>query len=199
MLKDIVSSARMLAVLTALTGVLYTLVTTIAAAALFGDRASGGFIERGGVKVGSALIAQKFESDRYFWPRPSAVDYGLPSGGSNLGPISSTLRKTVAARRARLTSVPEKRAAENTQAPPADLLFASASGVDPHISPEAAKFQVGRVARARGFDDKRREALSNLVERSVEKPQMGFIGEPVVNVLKLNLALDGELTEKPDR
>ncbi len=123
------------------------------------------------------LLAQKFTGDKYFWPRPSACDYAtVPSGASNLGPTSAALQSNVAARVALL----------GTNAP-ADMLYASGSGLDPHISPEAARFQVKRVAAARTAEVAK---VSALVERFIEPLQWGFLGEPRVNVLKLNLALD---------
>jgi K+-transporting ATPase ATPase C chain len=143
--------------------------------------------------VGSALIGQPNSDALYFWGRPSAVNYmggssadslGL-SGGSNYGSTSAALKTLVAEREAAF------RAAHNLPESvpvPADMLFASGSGLDPHISPEAARLQVDRVAEARGLD---RQIVAALVEQQVEAPQLGFLGQPRVNVLLLNLALDG--------
>jgi K+-transporting ATPase ATPase C chain len=132
------------------------------------------------------LLAQKFTGDRWFWPRPSAVDFAtVASGASNLGPTSSNLVTTVAGRAAAF------RAAHGLAADarvPAEMVFASGSGLDPHLSPEAARLQAGRVAQARGLDPAR---VRTLVEAHVESPQLGVLGEPRVNVLRLNLALDG--------
>jgi len=136
--------------------------------------------------VGSELLAQQFTGTNYFWPRPSACTYGTrPSGASNLGPTSGQLQTNV------LNHAAALRTAHGlaTNAPvPADLLFASGSGLDPHISPEAAHFQVARVAAARSLPVDR---VAKLVDAFVEPPQFGFLGDPRVNVLKLNLALDG--------
>jgi len=135
--------------------------------------------------VGSALLAQKFEGPRYFWPRPSAGDYAtVPSGASNLGPTSGALQSNVAAR------VAAFRAGNKLSADavvPGDMAFASGSGLDPHISPEAAHLQAARVAAARGWPAERVDAL---VTQAVEPPQYSFLGEPRVNVLLLNLALN---------
>ena len=127
--------------------------------------------------VGSELLGQKFESPRYFWPRPSAGDYAtVASGASNKGPTSAELKK----------AIDERRAIFGTDAP-VDLLTASASGLDPHISPEAARSQVARVAAARNISIQK---LSELIDQTIESPQFGFLGEPRVNVLRLNRALD---------
>jgi K+-transporting ATPase ATPase C chain len=130
-----------------------------------------------GKAVGSDLIAQKFESSRYFWPRPSAADYGtVASGASNKGPTSADLRKAIDERR-------EKFGADA----PIELLTASGSGLDPHLTPAGAQSQVTRVAAARSLTEKQVEAV---VKRTAEHPQFGFVGEPRVSVLRLNLALD---------
>ncbi len=185
-MKDLTAALRMTAWMTLLCGGLYTLAVTGASRWAFRDSAEGSLIERGGVVVGSALIAQKFTSQRYFWERPSAVDYNpQPSGGSNLGPTSAALKQAVDQRRVAL-----EKADPGEGEPPQDLLFASASGLDPDISPAAALYQVDRVAQARGFGPARTARLRTLVEAAVEGPQWGLLGEPRVNVLKLNLALD---------
>lgn len=171
-------------------GVAYPAVMTLACKALFPRQAEGSLVMRDGRPVGSDLMAQQFTGERYFWPRPSANSYGCsPSGlvassGSNLGPTSAQLRANVVSNARALRSAHHL---SDTADVPADLVFASASGLDPHISPEAARFQVGRVAAARGIPAQSVEAL---VERSIEPPQWGFLGEARVNVLRLNLALD---------
>jgi len=183
--KTLLPAARMLLVLTILTGVIYPLAITLAAQAIFPARANGSLVTQNGVVVGSALIGQDNHDSRYFWGRPSAVnDNPLPSGGSNLGPTSDTLAAQVQQREA------DFRAANHVPddvAVPADMLFASASGLDPHISPEAAQLQIGRVAAARGLSA---EQVAALVTQYTEAPQLGFLGQPRVNVLLLNLALD---------
>jgi potassium-transporting ATPase KdpC subunit len=178
-------SLRLTVVFTVLTGLIYPLVVTGIAQLAFHDAANGSLVRGGGQTLGSALLAQKFTSPRYFWPRPSAADYAtVPSGASNLGPTSSALQSNVAAR------VADFRAAHNLAADipvPGDMVFASGSGLDPHISPAAARLQVQRIAAARGQSAATVEAV---LGRFIEPPQYGFLGEPRVNVLLLNLALD---------
>ena len=182
-MKTIWISIRMLVVMTVLTGVIYPLVITGVAQITLPKKADGSMIESGGRKLGSALIGQQFSSERYFWPRPSAVSYNpLPSGGTNLGPTAGVLRDSIQARANRLGGA--------VASLPSDLLQASGSGLDPHISPEAAIFQVERVATARGLSASHRTRIMTLVQSHIEPPQFGLFGEPRVNVLKLNLALD---------
>jgi K+-transporting ATPase ATPase C chain len=172
---------------TLLTGLAYPLVMTGLAQAVFPYKANGSLLERGGRVVGSEIIGQPFDDPRYFWGRPSATDpfpyNAAASAGSNLGPTNPALEAAVKARMAAL------RAADpgNTQPIPVDLVTASASGLDPHISVAAALYQVPRVARARGLSE---EQVRALVGQFTEGRQYGLLGEPRVNVLKLNLALD---------
>lgn len=186
-MKDFVASVRLLLWFTLLCGGLYTLAVTAVCQTLFKAKADGSLLTaKDGTLLGSALLAQKFKADRYFWERPSAVDYNpQSSGGSNLGPTSAALKKAVLDGTAALI-----KANPGAGDPPQDLLFASGSGLDPHISPEAARYQVARVAAARHFDPAHIEALKSLVERSVEGPDWGVFGQARVNVLNLNLALD---------
>ncbi|HTB80242.1 MAG TPA: potassium-transporting ATPase subunit KdpC [Opitutaceae bacterium] len=175
---------------TVIAGILYPLVMTVFFQLVFPHQANGSLVERDGKVVGSTLLAQQFQGDKYFWPRPSASGYGTGPGGftasgaSNLGPTSAQLQKNVDANLAALRTAHKLPA----DAPvPADLVFASASGLDPHISPEGARFQIARVAAARGLGV---DQVTALVEKFIEPPQWGFLGEPRVNVLLLNLALD---------
>lgn len=171
--------------LTALTGILYPLTVTAAAQALFPAQANGSFITANGRTLGSELIGQPFDDPRYFWSRPSAAGYNAAaSSGSNLGTNNPALVEAVQARIATLQAADPS----NTAPIPVDLVTASASGLDPHISVEAALYQVSRVARVRGLDE---AAIRALVEQHTERRQFFILGEPRVNVLMLNLALDG--------
>jgi K+-transporting ATPase ATPase C chain len=184
-MKIAFQSLRIFAVLTVVTGVLYPLAVTGISWICFRDKANGSLVTRDGKTIGSSLLAQKFESDRYFWPRPSAVDFAtVASGASNLGLTSAKLNEQVAERAAKLREAHHLSA----DAPLAlDMIYTSGSGLDPHISPEAARSQVIRVAKARNLDENR---VTELLDRSTEDPQLTVLGEPRVNVLKLNLELD---------
>ena len=172
---------------TVLTGLLYPAVVTGLAQVLFPAQANGSLILREGKPVGSELIGQPFREPKYFWSRPSATSpqpyNAAASGGSNLGPTNPDLEKAVAERIRAL-----READEGNSAPvPVDLVTASGSGLDPHISPAAASYQVPRVARLRGLKE---EDLRKLVAEYTEDRQLGVLGEARVNVLRLNLALD---------
>ena len=177
--------------LTLITGLVYPLLVTGLAQALFPPAANGSLIEKDGRVIGSSLIGQAFTDPAHFWSRPSAtgpMPYNAgASSGSNLGPSNPALHEAVAARIAAL------RAADpgNTATVPVDLVTTSASGLDPHISRAAADYQAARVARLRGVPVAQVQAL---VEAQTERPWLGLIGEPRVNVLQLNLALDATFT-----
>ena len=179
--------------LSVITGLIYPLLVTGIGQALFPQQAAGSLIERDGKLVGSRLIGQPFTDPQYFWGRPSATSpypyNAAASGGSNLGPLNPALKEAVESR------VKALRIADpgNVAPVPVDLVTASASGLDPHISPAAAEYQVGRVARARGLA---LETVRNLVTQQTENRQWGIFGEPRVNVLELNLALDPLLSQK---
>jgi K+-transporting ATPase ATPase C chain len=176
-MKTILESLRVLLVLTALTGFAYPLVVTGIARIAFHDAATGSLVKQGDQAIGSALLAQKTESPKYFWPRPSGGDFAtVASGASNKGPTSADLVKSIDERREKFG-----------KAAPDELLTASGSGLDPHLSPQAALHQVARVAQARQLP---REKVAALIDEMTEPPQLGFLGEARVNVLTLNLALD---------
>lgn len=173
--------------LSVLTGLVYPLVVTGIGQAAFHDQANGSIVEAHGRAVGSSLLGQPFSSPKYFWGRPSATGpqpyNGGVSSGSNQGPINPALETAVKERIATL------RAADptNTAPVPVDLVTASGSGLDPHISPAAAEYQVKRVARERSLSE---DQVRSLVEKATEGRTFGILGEPRVNVLELNLALD---------
>ena len=176
-----------LIVLTLLTGVVYPAIVTAVAQVAFPNQANGSFITVDGRTVGSSLIGQAFEDPRYLWGRPSAAGAGydgMASGGSNLGPTSQVLIDRIGAEVDRLREA-------NGDAPiPVDLVTASASGLDPHISPEAAEYQVARIASARGMAE---DEVRAVIERHTDEPMLAFLGQSTVNVLKVNLDLDGLL------
>lgn len=185
--KILRQSLMMLVALTALTGVVYPLVVTGIAQVVFPRAANGSLIDHGGKVLGSELIGQPFADPKYFWSRPSATapfaGNSAASTGSNLGPTNPALSDAVKQR------IEALRAADpgNTVAVPVDLVTASGSGLDPHISPAAATYQVGRVARVRGMSV---QEVEKLVAQATEGRTFGIMGEPRVNTLKLNLALD---------
>jgi K+-transporting ATPase ATPase C chain len=196
MLREIRPAVLVLLALTLITGLAYPLAMTGIAGVIFPRQAQGSLVEKDGQVIGSALIGQEFKSDRYFHGRPSATTAPDPadasktvaapynaanSGGSNLGPTSKALND-------RVKEDVEKLKAENPSSPvPVDLVTTSGSGLDPDISPDAALFQVPRVAKARNIPEER---LRQLVEDHVQGRTLGILGEPRVNVLLLNLALD---------
>ena len=187
MKEQIKPALIMLAILTILTGLVYPLVVTGLAQLLFAEQATGSLIVRDGHVIGSGLIGQSFDKPEYFWGRPSATApfpyNAAASGGSNLGPTNPALIDTVKARAASLRG-----ADPGNELPiPVDLVTASASGLDPHISPAAALYQLQRVARVRGLEER---TLYALLSQYTEGRQFGVLGERRVNVLQLNLALD---------
>src|SRR6267154_2774154 len=196
MLKEIRPAIVLLVILTVITGLIYPLAMTGIATTLFPSQAQGSLIEKDGKVVGSALIGQVFTDDKYFHGRPSATNTPDPkdptktvdapynaanSGGSNLGPTNKALVDRVKG------DVDKLKQENSSAAVPIDLVTSSASGLDPHISPAAALFQVPRVARERGVPE---GGIGQLVQAHIQGRQLGFLGEPVVNVLELNLALD---------
>lgn len=187
-MKVFAQSIRMFLVLAVLTGVIYPLAVTGIAHLCFPSQAEGSQVTINGKIAGSALLAQKSVDPRYFWPRPSAGDYAtVASGASNLGPGSDALKKAISDRAAQMRSTYKIGA----DAPlPDDMLTTSASGLDPDISPAAARLQIERVASARRYDADQKTRLSHLVETRIQNPQWGFLGQPRLNVFLLNQAVD---------
>lgn len=191
-MKKMWNNVRMFLWMTFLTRILYPLLITAIAQLTMKKKADGDFLSSKETIVGATLIAQKFESDKYFWARPSSVDYNpLPSGGSNLGPTSAALKKAVEERQEKIVK------AHNVDKAtiPAELLFASGSGLDPHINVATAYFQIERVAKSRGIENK---DIKSLVDSMIIKCSLGFLGENCLNVLLLNKALD-ELPKNLDK
>lgn len=188
-MKTTLIALRLFLVMTLLTGVLYPLAVTGITQGFFNAKANGSILKGAqNQALGSELLAQKFDSVIYFQSRPSACDYGtVASGASNKGPTSKALQDLVQERRAAFRTTNGLAAG---QAVPGEMAFASGSGLDPHISPEAARRQVARVAKARAYNDVQTQALTQLVERAVESPQFGIFGQERINVLRLNMALD---------
>jgi potassium-transporting ATPase KdpC subunit len=186
-MKSLVTSILMTIVTTVLLGLIYPLVVTVIAQVIFPGKANGQLIERDGQVIGSRIIGQPFSSPGYFRPRPSAAGANgydaAGSAGTNYGPTNKKLID-------RVKAGAEKAQAENPGRPvPVDLVTTSASGLDPHISPAAAEFQIPRVAKERGMSE---DEVRRMVQAHTAGRQFGFLGEPVVNVLELNLDLDSK-------
>ncbi len=188
MKKQTIIALKFLLFMTVLTGVIYPVFMTGVAQIVFPANANGSLVMQDGKIIGSELIGQKFDSSIYFWPRPSAIDYNpIPSGASNLGPTSDKLKKQVAERRKLFVT---NNSISDTSAIPKEMLFASASGLDPHISPEAALLQLKRVAMARNLNETQKQKVEQLIKNKTQEPQFFLFGEPRINVFELNLALD---------
>ncbi|MDI7186616.1 potassium-transporting ATPase subunit KdpC [Leptospira santarosai] len=188
LLHTMAISIRVLFILTFITGILYPIVITGFAERFFPFQSNGSLAIAEGKTTGSELIAQKFTKNEYFWPRPSETDYyTIPSGASNQSATNASLRDKIEERKRNLLEKhPDQKSVPN------DLLFASGSGLDPHISPDAARFQMNRIIKARKLNGDRIRLFRDVVERSIERPSFGYIGENRINVLRLNLKLDSE-------
>ena len=193
MRRDLIAATVLFLLLTVITGVAYPGMVTGVAQIAFHEQANGSLIVRDGRPIGSALIGQPFSEPKYFWSRPSATSPqpydGRASNGSNLGPTNPALEDAVRKRVGALRAADP----DNAAPVPVDLVTASASGLDPHISPAAAQYQLRRVARLRGLEHAR---LSALVAAHTEPRLLGMLGEARVNVLQLNLALDAMATTR---
>lgn len=184
-MKTTIIALKVFLFFTLLTGIIYPLLITGIAQIIFPQQANGGLIIKNNEVVGSELIGQQFNADSYFWSRPSAIDYNpLPSGGSNLSLTSTKLKELINERSKNLKL---KNHLDSLAILPSEMIFASASGLDPHISPAAAFMQIERIAKARNI---KKEKIEQLIKNQIEMPQFLFLGEERVNVLLLNLKLD---------
>jgi K+-transporting ATPase ATPase C chain len=187
-MRSLIISLKAFLFFTILTGVAYPLLITGVSQVLLPYKANGSLINEGKVIRGSELIGQKFDSVAYFSSRPSATDYNtMPSGGSNYGLTNSKLRDLVTSRKSHFQLFNHL---DSLATVPSVMLFASASGLDPHITPEAAYFQVDRIASARNFNSDQKQKLLQLIKYQTERPQLLLLGEKRVNVLLLNLEVD---------
>jgi K+-transporting ATPase ATPase C chain len=179
---------KFLLLMTILTGIIYPLLMTGIAQVIYPSKANGSLIMKDSRIIGSELISQNLDSTIYFWPRPSAVGYNpIPSGASNLGPTSDALRKQVTSRLelfAQLNSINDKLTI------PKEMIYASASGLDPHISPQGALIQVERISNTRHLDNLQKEKLIKKIKELTEPPQFLILGEERINVLTLNIELN---------
>lgn len=188
MKSQIKIAIRMILIMAIITGIAYPVFITGIAQLFFHHKANGSLINKDGSIIGSELIGQAFDSSIYFSPRPSAVDYNpLPSGGSNLGVTSEKLKKNIELRK--IIFLVENGLSDSINVP-VEMLFASASGLDPHISPESAKLQIDKVAMARNFNGQQKQKLEQVVKYLTEEPQYLCLGNKRINVLLLNLEVD---------
>jgi potassium-transporting ATPase KdpC subunit len=187
-MKTLIIALKIFLFFTILTGIIYPLLITGIAQVAFPSKANGSLIEKENKTIGSELIAQFFDSAIYFMSRPSATSYNpLPSGASNYGLTNSKLKNQVEERRKHFIAFNQL---DSLTEVPSEMLFASASGLDPHISPEAALLQINRIAKARNLNDLQKDQLKNMINSLVENPQFGLFGESRINVLRLNLKID---------
>jgi K+-transporting ATPase ATPase C chain len=188
MKKNLIISLKLLLYLTIITGIIYPVAMTLISNAVYPNKSTGSMIESDGKIIGSELIGQSFDSTIYFQPRPSPISYNpMPSSGTNQGPTNAVLKDSVEQRRKRYIEINGLN--EGTPVPE-DAIFASASGVDPHISVENAVLQSKRIAKSRNFNEEKSAKLRELINRLIEKPQFGILGEQRINVLLLNIELD---------
>lgn len=187
-MRTIIISLKIFLFFTLLTGVIYPLTVTGLSGIFFPEKSAGSLVYRNNVAIGSSLIGQKFDTSIYFSSRPSANNYNpLHSGGSNLGMTNSILRKAVKARIDNFLAVNQ---IDSTASIPSEMVYASGSGLDPHISLKSALLQQDRVASSRNFNDEQKRKLSELIKKHTEPPQFNLLGESRINVLLLNLDVD---------
>jgi potassium-transporting ATPase KdpC subunit len=187
-MKTLIISIKIFLFFTVLTGIIYPLFVTGIAQIVFPAKANGSLIVKNKQVIGSELIGQQFDSSIYFSSRPSVVSYNpLPSGGSNYGLTNTKLKALVTERRRGFIAFNQL---DSLTEIPSEMLFASASGLDPHISPKAASLQIDRIAKARNFTAEQKQKLVECVKANTEAPQFFFLGESRINVLMLNLGLD---------
>ena len=188
-MKNLIIALKIFILMTIITGLLYPLAITGYAQIFFSNKANGSLITRDKKILGSELIGQQFNKPEYFWGRPSAIgNIPLPSGGSNLNPLGANFKEKF---QARVDTIRKYHGNIEINKIPKDLIFASASGVDPHISPETAYFQVDRISKSRHLSDEQIKKLKILIQSSIVKPDLYIFGEYRINVLDLNLKLDG--------
>jgi K+-transporting ATPase ATPase C chain len=188
MKESIFISIRLFMIMTVITGIIYPLCISAVSRIFFHEKAEGSLVKRNGLIVGSKLIGQEFDSAVYFWSRPSAVNYNpLPSGASNLSWSDRRLKEMAYQRKEAFI---KENFLNDTTVIPTEMLFSSGSGLDPHISPLAARLQIDRIAKARNFDEDQKKKLAQLVDRMTEKPQFSLFGEERINVFQLNLEVD---------
>jgi K+-transporting ATPase ATPase C chain len=187
-MKTLIISLKIFLFFTILTGIIYPLFITAVAQLMFPEKANGSMVIKDNKPIGSSLIGQQFDSSIYFSSRPSSILYNpLPSGGSNYGLTNLKLKKLVAERKKHFTDFNHL---DSLTVVPSEMLFASSSGLDPHISPEAALLQVDRIARSRKFSTQQREEVIKLIKNLTEDPQFHLLGQERINVFHLNLSLD---------
>lgn len=192
-MKTLIISLKIFLFFTLLTGVIYPLLVTGVAQVVFPGKANGSLIVRNHQIVGSELIGQQFDTVIYFTSRPSAISYNpIPSGGSNYGLTNVKLKNLVAERKHQFIAFNQL---DSLKAIPSEMLFASASGLDPHISPEAALLQIDRIASTRNFNSSQKQNLISYIHAKTEHPQYGIFGDERINVLLLNLELDRMIGE----
>ena len=187
-MKTLITSISIMLFFTIVTGIIYPLLITGIAQIIFPSKSNGSLLIRNGETAGSVLIGQHFDSMAYFSSRPSHISYNpLPSGGSNLGPTSLMLKNLAEERKLKFMSV---NSLDTLIEVPSEMIFASASGLDPHISPEAALLQTGRIMNYRNFTIEQKKELTKIIADLTEEPQFRFLGDRRINVFLLNLYLD---------